>query len=109
LTCAIGIIILTVMLLPGLISSFLPYYGDTMGGPFVVHSVEATSDQPKAHMGNVSGSITGSSGTPVLGASIVIYKHETSPTSSDHLGGYTKFMITASDGQYSFSYIPSGV
>lgn len=109
LICAIGMIILTVTLLPGLISSLLSYYGDTMGGPFVVHSLAAASEQPKADMGKVSGFITGSSGSPVQGASILIYKHEAFPTSSDHRGGYSKLMITDSNGQYSFSEIPSGV
>jgi Carboxypeptidase regulatory-like domain len=108
LMCTIGMIILTVTLLPGLVSSLLSYYADTLGSPFVVHSLAAASEQPKADMGKVSGFITGSSGSPVQGASIVIYKHEAFPT-SDQRGGYSKFMATDSNGQYSSSEIPSGV
>jgi hypothetical protein len=62
-----------------------------------------------ADLGSVTGFVMSSNGLPVEGASVVIYKHMGLIYSSDKNAGYIDYVITESDGSYSFDGLPSGV
>lgn len=110
LICSIGMVILTVSFMPGgLISSLLSYYGERIGEPSAVPLSTTPSDVPNADTGEVSGFVTGSGGSPVEGASIVIYKIAPLIDSFEKKVGYTTYATTNDDGSYSFSDLPSGV
>jgi hypothetical protein len=46
---------------------------------------------------------------PIEGASVVIYKHMPLIYSADKNAGYIDYVLTESDGSYSFDGLPSGV
>ena len=51
----------------------------------------------------------GSDGSPVDGASLIVYKHMGLIDSVDKNAGYSTSVTTESDGSYSFDGLPSGV
>src|SRR5688572_17289162 len=55
------------------------------------------------------GFVQTSDGLPIGGASVVIYKHMGLIYSADRNAGYIEYVITESDGSYSFDGLPSGV
>jgi Carboxypeptidase regulatory-like domain len=110
LICSIGMVILTVSFMPGgLISSLLSYYGERTGESSAVLLSATPSDVPIADIGEMSGFVMGSGGSPVEGASIVIYKIAPLIDSFEKKVGYTTYTTTNDDGSYSFSDFPSGV
>lgn len=110
LICSIGMVILTVSFMPGgLISSLLSYFGERTGEPSVELLSATPSDVPSADTGEVSGFVTGSGGSPVEGASIVIYKIAPLIDSFEKKAGYTTYATTNYDGSYFFSDLPSGL
>jgi hypothetical protein len=50
-----------------------------------------------------------SDGLPIDGVSVVIYKHMGLIYSADKNAGYIDYVLTESDGSYSFDGLPSGV
>jgi hypothetical protein len=60
-------------------------------------------------LGSIMGFVQTSDGLPVEGASVVIYKHMGLIYSADKNAGYIQYVITESDGSYSFDGLPSGV
>lgn len=60
-------------------------------------------------LGSIMGFVQTSDGLPVEGASVVIYKHMGLIYSADKNAGYIEYVITESDGSYSFDGLPSGV
>jgi hypothetical protein len=60
-------------------------------------------------LGSVSGFVMSSDGLPIEGASVVIYKHMGLIYSADKNAGYIDYVLTESDGSYSFDGLPSGV
>ena len=59
-------------------------------------------------LGSIMGFVQTSDGLPVEGASVVIYKHMGLIYSGDKNAGYIEYVITESDGSYSFDGLPSG-
>ena len=51
----------------------------------------------------------GSDGSPVAGASVLVYKHMGLIDSVDKNAGYSTSVMTKSDGAYLFDSLPSGV
>jgi Carboxypeptidase regulatory-like domain len=64
---------------------------------------------PTTDLGNASGFVMSSDGLPIDGASVVIYKHMGLMYSADKNVGYIDYVLTESDGSYSFDGLPSGV
>ena len=64
---------------------------------------------PTTDLGSVSGFVMGSDGLPIEGVSVVIYKHMGLIYSADKNAGYIDYVLTESDGSYSFDGLPSGV
>jgi Carboxypeptidase regulatory-like domain len=60
-------------------------------------------------LGSIMGFVRTSDGLPTEGASVVIYKHMGLIYSADKNAGYIEYVITESDGSYSFDGLPSGV
>jgi hypothetical protein len=77
-----------------------PLFGPTPPSPSTV---------PSADLGSVMGFVMSSNGLPVDGATVVIYKHMGLIYSADKNAGYIDYVITESDGSYSFDGLPSGV
>jgi hypothetical protein len=84
-----------------IIISLMP--GFTPPSSFTVTSVRTTD------FGSVTGFVMNSDGLPVEGASVIIHKHMGLIYSTDKNAGYTDYVITESDGSYSFGGLPSGV
>jgi hypothetical protein len=80
-----------------------PLFGPTPPSPSTVPSV------PSADLGSVMGFVMSSDGLPVEGATVVIYKHMGLIYSADKNAGYIDYVVTESDGSYSFDGLPSGV
>lgn len=64
---------------------------------------------PTTDLGSVSGFVMSSDGLPIEGVSVVIYKHMGLIYSADKNAGYIDYVLTESDGSYSFDGLPSGV
>jgi Carboxypeptidase regulatory-like domain len=64
---------------------------------------------PATDLGSVAGLVTSSDGIPIEGASVAIYKHMPLIYSADKNAGYIDYVLTESDGSYSFDDLPSGV
>lgn len=64
---------------------------------------------PAADLGSVAGFVMSPDGVPIEGASVVIYKHMGLIYSADKNAGYIDYIVTESDGSYSFDGLPSGV
>lgn len=64
---------------------------------------------PTTDLGSVSGFVMSSDGSPIEGASVVIYKHIGMIYSVDKNADYIDYVLTESDGSYSFDGLPSGV
>ena len=64
---------------------------------------------PTTDLGSVSGFVMSSDDLPVEGVSVVIYKHMGLIYSADKNAGYIVYVLTESDGSYSFDGLPSGV
>jgi hypothetical protein len=93
LTSCIGVVIaIIVPLMPG----------------FTLPSTLVTSI-PTTDLGSVSGFVMSLDGLPIEGASVVIYKHMGLIDSADKNAGYIDYVLTESDGSYSFDDLPSGV
>ena len=60
-------------------------------------------------LGSVTGFVMSSDGLPVKSASVVVYKHMGLVNSADKNAGYIDYILTKSDGSYSFDGLPSGV
>jgi hypothetical protein len=71
-------------------------------------SSSSLSSQTSADNGRVSGQITGPFGLPAVGASVIAYKQEGLPSSTDKSPGFTTNSIILVNGQYAFS-LPSGL
>jgi hypothetical protein len=69
-------------------------------------TVTSTSD---IDLGSVNGIVIGSDGSPVNGASVVIYKQMGLIDSAVKNAGYSSSLVTNSDGSYVFTGVPSGV
>jgi hypothetical protein len=69
-------------------------------------TVTSTSD---IDLGSVNGIVIGSDGSPVNGASVVIYKQMGLIDSAVKNAGYSSSLVTNSDGSYIFKGVPSGV
>jgi hypothetical protein len=68
----------------------------------------SSSQTSLADKGRVSGQITGPFGLPAVGASVIAYKQEGLPSSTDKSPGFTTNSIILVNGQYAFS-LPSGL
>lgn len=68
-----------------------------------------SSTVPVTDLGSIMGFVRSSDGLPIEGASVVIYKHMGLIYSADRNAGYIEYVITESDGSYSFDGLPSGV
>jgi hypothetical protein len=64
---------------------------------------------PATDLGSIAGFVMSSDGVPVEGTSVVIYKHTPLIYSADKNAGYIDYVLTESDGSYSFDELPSGV
>ena len=64
---------------------------------------------PVTDLGSVNGFVIGSSGLPVSGASLLVYKHMGLTGSADKNPGYSSSVTTNSDGAYSLNDLPSGL
>ncbi len=64
---------------------------------------------PVTDLGSVNGFVIGSSGLPVSGASLLVYKHMGLTGSADKNPGYSTSVTTNSDGAYSLNDLPSGL
>lgn len=64
---------------------------------------------PAIDLGSVNGFVMYSDGSPVAGASVIVYKHMGLIDSADKNAGYSTSVTTESDGSYSFDGLPSGV
>ena len=64
---------------------------------------------PATDLGSVAGIVLGSDGIPIEGATVAIYKHMPLIYSADKNTGYIDYVLTESDGSYSFDDLPSGV
>jgi carboxypeptidase family protein len=69
----------------------------------------AASTIPVTDLGSVNGFVIGTSGLPVSGASLLVYKHMGLPGSADKNPGYSSSVTTNSDGAYSLNDLPSGL
>ena len=87
-----------------------PGFTGSSRGPVSLSSLERASTNPIPYtdFGSVNGFVM-SSGLPVDGASVVIYKHMGLANSADKSVGYSTSVMTESDGSYSFNSLPSGV
>jgi hypothetical protein len=93
LTSCIGVVIaIIVPLMPG----FTPPLSST------------EPSLPATDLGSVAGFVMNSDGVPIEGASVAIYKHMPLIYSADKNTGYIDYVLTESDGSYSFD-LPSGV
>lgn len=64
---------------------------------------------PVTDLGSVNGFVISSSGLPVSGASLLVYKHMGLTGSADNNPGYYSSVTTNSDGAYSLNDLPSGL
>ena len=64
---------------------------------------------PVTDLGSVNGFVISSSGLPVSGASLLVYKHMGLTGSADKNPGYSSSVTTNSDGAYSLNDLPSGL
>ena len=64
---------------------------------------------PDTDLGSVNGFVISSSGLPVSGASLLVYKHMGLTGSADNNPGYYSSVTTNSDGAYSLNDLPSGL
>jgi hypothetical protein len=64
---------------------------------------------PSTDLGSVMGFVMSPGGLPVEGVTVVIHKHMGLIYSADKNAGYIDYVITESDGSYSFDGLPSGV
>jgi hypothetical protein len=76
---------------------------------FTPPSSSTVTSVPATDLGSIMGFVQSSDGLPVEGASVVIYKHMGLIYSADKNADYTEYVITESDGSYSFDGLPSGV
>ena len=76
---------------------------------FTPPSSSTETSLPATDHGSITGFVMSSDGLPVEGASVVIYKHMGLIYSADKNAGYIEYVITESDGSYSFDGLPSGV
>jgi hypothetical protein len=72
-------------------------------------SLPTVPSVPSTDLGSVTGFVMSSNGLPVEGATVVIHKHMGLIYSADKNAGYIDYVITESDGSYSFDGLPSGV
>jgi hypothetical protein len=83
-----------------------------MNPPFLPSSSKETTVLlliPAIDLGSVNGFVMGSDGSPVGGASVVVYKHMGLIDSANKSAGYSTSVITEPDGSYSFDGLSSGV
>lgn len=64
---------------------------------------------PATDLGSVNGFVISSSGLPVSGASLLVYKHMGLTGSTDKNPGYSSSVTTNSNGAYSLNDLPSGL
>ena len=76
---------------------------------FAPPSSSTETSLPTTNLGSISGFVMSSDGSPIEGASVVIYKHMGLIYSTDKNAGYIDYVLTESDGSYSFDGLPSGV
>jgi hypothetical protein len=76
---------------------------------FTPPSSSTETSLPTTDLGSVSGFVMSSDGLPIEGASAVFYKHMGLIYSADKKAGYIDYVLTDSDGSYSFDGLPSGV
>jgi Carboxypeptidase regulatory-like domain len=76
---------------------------------FTPPSSSTVTSVPTTDLGSVTGFVMSSNGLPVEGASVVINKHMGLVYSADKNTGYIEYVITESDGSYSFDGLPSAV
>jgi hypothetical protein len=76
---------------------------------FTPPSSSKVTSVPTTDFGSVTGFVMSYNGLPVEGASVIIYKHMGLIYSTDKNAGYIDYVITESDGSYSFDGLPSGV
>ncbi len=69
----------------------------------------AATTIPVTDLGSVNGFVIGSSGLPVSGASLLVYKHMGLTGSVDKNPGYSTSVTTNSDGAYMINDLPSGL
>jgi hypothetical protein len=94
LTSCIGVVIaIIVPLMPG----FTPPLSST------------EPSLPAIDLGSVAGFVMSSDGVPIESASVAIYRHMPLIYSADKNGDYIDYVLTESDGSYSFDDLPSGV
>jgi hypothetical protein len=67
------------------------------------------TSSPTTDLGSIMGFVQTSDGLPIKGASVVIYEHMGLIYSADKNAGYIEYVISESDGSYSFDGLPSGV
>jgi hypothetical protein len=72
-------------------------------------SSSAEMSVPSTDLGSVMGFVMSPDGLPVEGVTVVIDKHTGLIYSADKNAGYIDYVITESDGSYSFDGLPSGV
>jgi hypothetical protein len=76
---------------------------------FTLPPSSTVTSVPVTDLGSIMGFVRSSDGLPIAGASVVIYKHMGLIYSADKNADYTEYVITESDGSYSFDGLPSGV
>jgi len=76
---------------------------------FTLPLSSTVTSSPATDLGSIMGFVQTSDGLPVEGASVVIYKHMGLIYSADKNAGYIEYVISESDGSYSFDGLPSGV
>ena len=64
---------------------------------------------PATDLGSVNGFVISSSGLPVSGASLLVYKHMGLTGSTDKNPSYSSSVTTNSNGAYSLNDLPSGL
>ena len=64
---------------------------------------------PVTDLGSVNGFIISSSGLPVSGASLLVYKHMGLTDSADNNPGYSTSVTSNSDGAYTLNDLPLGI
>jgi hypothetical protein len=81
----------------------------TIPFPSPQSSEEIASTIPATDLGSVNGIVISSSGLPVSGAPLLVYKHMGLTGSADKNPGYSSSVTTNSDGAYSLNDLPSGL
>ena len=108
-TTAVSLIFLAGCFGVGAIVASTMYGSSIFTNPLSSEEVALTIPIPAIDLGSVNGFVVSVDGLPVDEASVAVYKHTGLIDSADKNAGYSRSVITGSDGSYSFDGLPSGL